>query len=146
MSPSALGALLPSLLDLLRRRMPPHDATQAQLQTRSWWSGPDLYLMVDDYDLVAGPAGNALAPILEFLPYTRDLGLHLVVAQRSGGAERALFDPVLTGLRDVGCMTLTMSGRPAFGSREPARLSAGRGILATRPGDEQLVQVAWSAP
>jgi S-DNA-T family DNA segregation ATPase FtsK/SpoIIIE len=146
MSPSALGALLPSLLDLLRRRMPPHDATQAQLQTRSWWSGPDLYLMVDDYDLVAGPAGNALAPILEFLPYTRDLGLHLVVAQRSGGAERALFDPVLTGLRDVGCMTLTMSGRPPFGSREPARLPAGRGILATRPGDEQLVQVAWSAP
>jgi S-DNA-T family DNA segregation ATPase FtsK/SpoIIIE len=39
-----------------------------------------------------------------------------------------------------------MSGRPPFGSREPARLPAGRGILATRPGDEQLVQVAWSAP
>lgn len=146
MSPSALGALLPGLLDLLRRRMPPHDATQAQLQTRSWWSGPDLYVMVDDYDLVAGPAGNALTPILEFLPYARDLGLHLVVAQRSGGSERGLFDHVLTGLRDVGCMTLTMSARPVFGSRESARLPAGRGILATRPGDEQLVQVAWSAP
>jgi DNA segregation ATPase FtsK/SpoIIIE, S-DNA-T family len=145
-SPSGLGGLLPRLVDLVRRRMPPHDATQTQLQTRSWWSGPDLYVMVDDYDLVTGPAGNALAPILEFLPYSRDLGLHLVVAQHSGAAERALFDPILTSLRDVGCMTLTMSGRPAFGSRETARLPAGRGILAARPGDEQLVQVAWSAP
>ena len=145
MSPSALGGSLPSLLDLLRRRMPPHDATQTQLQTRSWWSGPDIYVIVDDYDLVAAPAGNALAPIVEFLPYAWDLGLHLVLAQRAG-AERALFDPVVTGLRDVGCMTLTMSARPAFGSREPARLPAGRGTLATRPGDEQLVQVAWSAP
>lgn len=146
MSPSALSALLPSVVDLLRRRMPPYDASQTQLQARSWWSGPDLYVMIDDYDLVATSAGNELAPILEFLPYARDLGLHLVVAQRSGGAERALFDPILAGLRDVGCMTLTMSGRPAFGSREPARLPAGRGTLTTRPGDEQLVQVAWSAP
>ena len=144
LSPSALDGLLVSVLDLLRRRMPPHDATQAQFRTRSWWSGPDLYVMVDDYDLVA--AGNALAPILEFLPYANDLGLHLIVAGRSGGAERAWFDPVLAALRDVGCMTLTMSGRPAFGSRELARLPAGRGILAARPGDEQLVQVAWSAP
>jgi DNA segregation ATPase FtsK/SpoIIIE, S-DNA-T family len=146
MSPSALGGSLPSLLDLLRLRMPPNDATQTQLQTRSWWSGPDIYVIVDDYDLVAGSVGNALAPILECLPYARDLGLHLLVAQHNGGAERALFDPVLTGLRDVGCATLTMSGRPAFGSHAPARLPAGRGILATRPGDERLVQVAWSAP
>lgn len=146
MSPSALGERLPSLLDLLCRRMPPNDATQTQLQTGSWWSGPDIYVIVDDYDLVAGSAGNALAPILEYLPYARDLGLRLVVAQHSGGAERALFDPVLTGLRDVGCATLTMSGRPAFGSHAPARLPAGRGILATRHGDERIVQVAWSAP
>ncbi|MBV8787449.1 MAG: type VII secretion protein EccCb, partial [Mycobacterium sp.] len=145
-SPPALDSLLSSLADLLRRRMPPHDATQTQLQARSWWSGPDVYVMVDDYDLVTGPAGSALAPILEFLPYARDLGLHLIVAHRSGAAERALFDPILTSLRDIGCVTLTMSGRPTFGSRDAARLPAGRGVLTARPGDEQLVQVAWSAP
>ena len=150
MSPAALGALLPGLLDVLQRRMPPPDVSQAQLRARSWWSGPDIYVVVDDYDLVATPAGNPLTPLLEYLPYARDLGLHLVVARRSGGAERALFEPLLAGLRDLGCMALMMSGRPdegaPFGSGRPARLPPGRGVLITRAGDEQLVQVAWSAP
>ena len=149
-SPAALGALLPELLDSLRRRMPPSDASQAQLRARSWWSGPDVYVLVDDYDLVAAPASNPLAAILEYLPYARDLGLHLVVARRSGGAERAMFEPLLAGLRDLGCMALMMSGRPdeaaPFGIGRPARLPPGRGVLISRRGDEQLVQVAWSPP
>jgi ESX secretion system protein EccC len=149
-SPAALGALLPGLLELLQRRMPPPEASQAQLRARSWWSGPDIYVAVDDYDLVATPAGNLLTAMLEYLPHAGDLGLHLVVARRSGGAARALYEPLLAGLRDLGCMGLMMSGRPdegtLFGSGRPAPLPPGRGILVTRTGDEQLVQVAWSPP
>ena len=150
MSPPALAALLPSLLDLLDRRMPPPDASQAQLRARSWWSGPDIYLVVDDYDLVAALASNPLTVLLEYLPYARDLGLHVVVARRSAGAERALFEPLLAGLRDLGCMGLMMSGRPGdralLGTGRPAPLPPGRGILVSSTGDEQLVQVGWSAP
>ncbi|HWS91008.1 MAG TPA: type VII secretion protein EccCb, partial [Mycobacterium sp.] len=150
MSPAALAALLPGLLELLQRRMPPADASQAQLRARSWWSGPDIYVVVDDYDLVATPAGNPLAAILEYLSHAKDLGLHLIVARRSGGAERALFEPLLAGLRDLGCMGLMMSAPPdegaLFGSGRPARLPPGRGVLVARAGDEQLVQVAWSPP
>ena len=112
MSPAALDACCPDLLDLLRRRMPPPTLTQAQLRARSWWSGPDIYVVVDDYDLVATPAGNPLPSVLEYLPHATDLGLHLVVARRSGGAARALFEPLLAGLRDLGCMGLMMSGSP----------------------------------
>jgi S-DNA-T family DNA segregation ATPase FtsK/SpoIIIE len=150
MSSSALGGLLPGLLDVLARRMPSLDVSQAQLRAKSWWSGPDIYVLVDDYDLVATPAGSALAAVVEYLPYARDLGLHLIVARRSGGAERALFEPLLAGLRDLGCMTLMMSKRPdegaPCGSGRSVRLPPGRGVLITRPGDEQLVQVAWSPP
>ena len=150
MSPSALDALLPDLLEVLRRRMPPSDVSQAQLRARSWWSGPDVYVLVDDYDLVSTSAGNPLAMIIEYLPHARDLGLHLVVARRSGGVERAMFEPLLTGLRDLGCLALMMSGRPdeaaLFGLGCPARLPPGRGVLISRAGDEQLVQVAWSPP
>ena len=150
MSPVALGALLPGLLALLQRRMPPPAVNQAELRARSWWSGPDLYVVIDDYDVVATPAGNPLAPLLEYLPYARDLGLHLVLARRSGGAERALFEPLLAALRDFGCLALMMSGRPGerapFGSGSPARLPPGRWVLSTRSGEEQLVQVAWSPP
>jgi S-DNA-T family DNA segregation ATPase FtsK/SpoIIIE len=150
MSPAALQALLPGVLDQLRQRMPPGQVSQAQLRTRSWWSGPDIYVVADDYDLVATPTGNPLAPMLEYLPHARDLGLHLLVARRSGGAARALFDPLLAGLRDLGCMGLMMSGRPdegaLLGSVRPARLPPGRGVLVARTGEEQLVQVAWSPP
>jgi S-DNA-T family DNA segregation ATPase FtsK/SpoIIIE len=150
MSPAALAVLLPGLLESLRARMPPPDASQAQLRDGSWWSGPDLYVIVDDYDLVATTAGNPLAPIIEFLPYAADLGLHLVIARRSGGIERAMFEPLLASLRDLGCMSLMMSGCPperaSFGSIEPVRLAPGRGVLTTRAGGDELVQVAWSPP
>lgn len=150
MSPAALAVLLPGLLEALRARMPPSDASQAQLRSGSWWSGPDLYVVVDDYDLVAGPAGNVLSSIVEFLPYAADLGLHLVIARRSGGLERAMFEPLLASLRDLGCASLMMNGCPAeaasFGSAASLRLPPGRGILTTRTGDDELVQVAWSPP
>jgi DNA segregation ATPase FtsK/SpoIIIE, S-DNA-T family len=145
MSPAALDESLPNLLDLLRRRMPSPDASQAQLRTRSWWSGPDIYIVVDDYDLVVTATANPLIGLLEYLPYARDVGLHLIIARRSGGATRALFEPLLAGLRDLGCLGLMMSGRPDEASLlgRPARLPPGRGVLITRTGEEQLIQVAW---
>jgi S-DNA-T family DNA segregation ATPase FtsK/SpoIIIE len=150
MSPAALAASLQNLLESLRTRMPPPDASQAQLRSATWWSGPQLYVIVDDYDLVATPAGNLLGPIVEFLPYAADLGLHLVIARRSGGLERAMFEPLLASLRDLGCTTLMMSGCSgdggSFGTTQPLRLPPGRGVLTTRAGAEELVQVAWSPP
>jgi DNA segregation ATPase FtsK/SpoIIIE, S-DNA-T family len=147
-SAPALAALLPSLFELLRERMPPPQASLEQLRTRSWWSGPDIYIVVDDYDLVAGATGNPLTPLVEYLPYSKDLGLHLIVARRSAGAARAMFEPLLASLRDLGGMGLMMSGTsdegPLIGSARPTSLPPGRGTLVTRSGGEQLVQVAWS--
>ena len=95
-------------------------------------------------------AGNPLAPLAEMLPHARDLGLHLLVARRSGGAARAMFEPLLAGLRDAGCLTLLMSGSPdeglAIGSVRQSPMPPGRGTLITRRSNPQLVQVAWSPP
>ncbi len=148
MSPAALTALLPGLVDLLRNRMAPTQVTMEQLRSRSWWSGPEIYLVVDDYDLVATATGNPLAPLIEYLPYANDMGLHLIVARRSAGAARALFEPLLACLRDLGAVGLMMSGSPEdgplIGSVRPTPLPPGRGILITRNGEERLVQVAWT--
>jgi S-DNA-T family DNA segregation ATPase FtsK/SpoIIIE len=149
-SAAALTSRLPALLERLQARMPGEQVTQQQLRTRSWWSGPDIYLVIDDYDLVGGTGSNPLAPLAEFLPHAKDLGLHVVVARRSGGAARAMFDPFLAGLRDVGCMGLMMSASPdegvLLGSVRPSPLPAGRGTLITRGGPDQLIQVSWSDP
>ena len=130
--------------------MPGDNVTQQQLRARSWWSGPDIYLVIDDYDLAAGATGNALAPLADFLPHAKDLGLHIVVARRSGGAARAMFDPVLARMRELGCMGLMMSAAPdegvLIGSVRPSPLPPGRGTLITRRDVDQLVQVAWTDP
>ncbi|WP_123029635.1 type VII secretion protein EccCa [Mycolicibacterium stellerae] len=150
-SAAALTPQLSALVQRLDERMPGADVNQQQLRTRSWWSGPEMYVVIDDYDLVAPPNGvNPLAPLLEYLPHAKDLGLHVVVARRSGGAARAMFDPLLGRLRDLGCMGLMMSATPdegvLLGTVRPSQLPPGRGTLVTRAHQGQLVQIAWTEP
>ena len=114
-SGTALVSRMAALTERLHARMPDEHVTQRQLRDRSWWDGPDLYVVVDDYDLVAGATGNPLTPLADFLPHAKDLGLHVIVARRSGGAARAMFDPVLARLRDMGCSGLMMSATPDEG-------------------------------
>ncbi|MDX1888351.1 type VII secretion protein EccCa [Mycolicibacterium sp. 050158] len=150
MSPAAAESQLAGAVNLLGSRMPGDGVTQRQLRDRSWWSGPEVYVVVDDYDLVATASGNPVLPLLDLLPHARDLGLHLVVARRSGGAARAMFDPVLTRLRELGCMGLMMSASPdegvLLGTRRPGPLPAGRGTLIRRGHRDELVQVSWTDP
>jgi len=149
-SADAVDAVMPRLADRLRGRMPPADVSPMQLRTRSWWSGPEIYVVIDDYDLVATDRRNPLMPLVEFLPQAKDVGLHLVVTRRSGGAARAMFEPLPAGLRNAGCMALIMSGSPdeglVVGSVRQSPMPPGRGTLITRDGHSQLVQVAWSPP
>jgi S-DNA-T family DNA segregation ATPase FtsK/SpoIIIE len=149
-SASALTARVPVLLKQLQERMPGENVTQQQLRSRSWWSGPEIYFVVDDYDLVASATGNPLTPLVDYLPHAKDLGLHVIVARRSGGAARAMFDPVLARLRDLGCMGLMMSASPdegiLLGSVRPSAQPPGRGTLIMRRHPDQVVQVAWTDP
>jgi len=148
MSAPALTSRLPILLDRLQERMPGANVTQQQLRQRSWWSGPELYVVIDDYDLVAGATGNPLMPLVDYLPHAKDLGLHVIVARRSGGAARAMFDPLLARLRDLGAVGLMMSASPdegiLLGSVRPCALPPGRGTLIARGQLDQLIQVAWT--
>lgn len=143
----ALGPAVAQVCDSLSRRIPGPDVTQEQLRNRSWWSAPDVYFLVDDYDLVASASGNPLAPLLEYLPLARDVGLHLVVARSSGGASRALYEPILQKLLDLGTGGLLLSGSrdegPLIAGTRPTALPAGRGLLVSRRRGVRMVQTAW---
>lgn len=141
------GDLMISVAETLAGRLPPPDVTQQQLRDRSWWSGPDLYVLVDDYDLVAVSTMNhPLAPIAEYLPQARDIGLRVVVTRRSGGAGRAIFDPFLGRLRDLSCNALIMSGSreegALFGGVKATEMPPGRGYLVSRTTASGVVQLA----
>lgn len=145
----ALTAMIADLVGVLDGRMPAADLTPQQMRERSWWSGPDVFVVVDDYDLVATSTGNPLLPLLDYLPHGRDVGLHLVVARRSGGAGRALYDPVIARMRDLVPTGLVMSGHRdegnLIGSVRPTEMPPGRATLVTRSGTS-LIQIAWLPP
>ena len=149
-SAAALTQALAELVESLQRRLPGPDVTPEQLRARSWWTGPDVFVLVDDYDLVAGAATNPLAVLLDLLPQARDVGLHLVVARRTGGASRAVFEPVLARLRELSSPGIVMSGSRdegvLLGTVRPGPQPPGRGWLVGRRHGERLVQVGWRAP
>ncbi|MFT4127811.1 MAG: type VII secretion protein EccCa, partial [Gordonia sp. (in: high G+C Gram-positive bacteria)] len=136
------------LHDYLLKRVPAADVTPAQLRDRSWWTGPEMVVIVDDYDILVPStmAVNPLIAIAPLIPLARDIGLHLVIARRASGASRALFDPVLGSMRDNGASTVLLSGDRSEGQiftkvyfeREPA----GRGRLVRRNGTVTRAQFA----
>ncbi len=109
--------------------------------------GAELYLLVDDYDLVGAAAVNPLHQLLPYLPHARDIGFHLVLARRTGGASRAQFEAVLQVLGDLGTPVVMLSGSPAEGRLAhglvPQLLPPGRARFATRNTDPQLIQIPW---
>ncbi|MGP4004124.1 type VII secretion protein EccCa [Streptomyces sp. 8N706] len=141
-----LQEVLTGLAGSLSRRMPGPDVTPEQLRNRSWYDLPDAFVLVDDYDLVASGA-NPLQPLLEYLPFARDLGLRLILARSSSGASRSSFEPVMQRTKELGAQGLVLSGDPAegaiFGNVKAMKLTPGRGQLITRKRGAQLVQTAW---
>ncbi len=147
---AAAGRAVEEIRPFLEKRQPGPEVTQEQLRSQSWWTGPDIFIVVDDYDLVATQAGNPLAPLGEFLPMARDLGLHLVLARASGGAGRALFEPLIQRLRESRQPGLLLSGDrdegQLLGQVRPSRQPPGRGTLVSRRLGTTLVQTAYLPP
>jgi ESX secretion system protein EccC len=142
------GGYLDSVVAKLRERMPPPDITPARLRARDWWEGPDIYVVVDDYDLVGGVPGqqSPLAPLTEFIPHARDLGLHIVVTRRVVGGTRLMSDQAMSRIRELGCAGLVLSGDPKEGvlmsDGRAAQRPPGRGVLLRRGQPKLLIHVA----
>ena len=145
---AAAKAQLAETAQVLTRRLPPADLSIEQLRARSWWHGPDVYVVVDDYDLVATPSSNPLLPLVPLLAQAKDVGLHVLVARRTGGASRGILEPLLLRLRELGSPGLLLSGDPQegaiIGSSRAAAQPPGRGVLVRRHERPSLVQVALS--
>ncbi|MEV6348673.1 type VII secretion protein EccCa [Actinoplanes sp. NPDC051851] len=146
------AAYVKQLLDTLAKRRPPADITAAGLRARNWWTGPELYVVVDDYDLAAGSgARGPLSPLADALGQAGDVGLHLVVARRVAGSTRALLsDPLLSRLKEYGATGLILSGDPREGvllaDQRAARRDPGRGVLVSRSAGTQVMQAVCPSP
>ena len=140
--------VLADLATYLENRLPGPDVTPEELRNRSWWTGAEVFVVVDDYDLVATQQSSPVAPLQPLMAQARDVGLHVVVARRSGGASRALYEPVVQSLRDLAMPGLVLSGSKdegyLVGNVRPEPTQPGRGRLVTRDRGTQVVQLAWT--
>ncbi|MDO4632204.1 MAG: type VII secretion protein EccCa [Corynebacterium sp.] len=126
----------------LTERLPDASVTPQQLKERSWWYGPDIFLIIDNLDLVNDAA---FMPLLPVLPHARDVGLHVVVTRKAGGCVRALFQPFLAEVKDQSPMVIVLDADkddgPIFGVR-PKPQPPGRGVVVNRGTNHGLMQIA----
>ncbi|SEF35542.1 hypothetical protein SAMN05421837_108136 [Amycolatopsis pretoriensis] len=149
-STAQLGGMVEDVRQSLRRRLPGPDVTQEQLKNRSWWSGPELYVVVDDADLVTAGGIDPLEPLREFLPQAKDVGLHVVIARRTEGASGALEHGVLNTLAGLRVPGVVGNGDfregPLLSGVWPSALMPGRVTAVSRRYGRELVQLAWPEP
>jgi DNA segregation ATPase FtsK/SpoIIIE, S-DNA-T family len=114
------------------------------------WDGPEVYILVDDYDLAAASQPNPLSGLSDLIFQGRDAGIHVVLARASGGASRAMLDQVISRLVESGAPGLLLSGDPHEGPlirgvrAEP--LPPGRARLLRRRDRPALVQLGYASP
>ncbi len=133
-----------ALHDLMQRRTPSATVTARELRERSWWRGPTVYVVVDDYDLVSTSSGNPMSRLTELLPFARDVGVRFIIARNTAGASRASYEPFVQRMTELGAQGIVLSGDPAEGdvlnNVRPRPMPAGRGVFVTRRRGNPLVQ------
>ncbi|WP_329956381.1 type VII secretion protein EccCa [Catenulispora pinistramenti] len=139
-SGKALAGFVPQIAQAMRERLDDPAAGGGPRQR------PDLFVIADDHDLTATGADNPLAALADLLPQARDIGLHLIVARRAGGAARAMFEPVIARLKETGSPLVLMSCPKEEGAMftgiKPRPLPVGRAQYVTRGAGLRLVQTA----
>jgi S-DNA-T family DNA segregation ATPase FtsK/SpoIIIE len=144
---NAAGQYAEQLAAKLAARLPPPDISPRDLRKRNWWRGPELYLVIDDYDMVAMPGRHPpLQPLIDYIPHAREIGFHIVFSRRSGGLARALVsDPMISRVRDLGASVLMLSSDPRegvlFGDQRGVEMPPGRGVLLRRGKEKEIIQV-----
>ena len=138
-----------AVAEQLRMRLPGPDITPEQLRKRNWWKGSEAWVLVDDYDLIStgGLSGSPLAPLIPLLSQAQDIGFHLVITRRMGGASRAAYESVLQALSELSATGIMMSGNPSegmvIGRERPRMLPKGRGLVVSRDQGTFVAQMAW---
>ncbi len=146
---NAMDHHMGALADLMKRRSPTADVTAQQLRDRSWWQGPTVYVVIDDYDLVSTSSGNPLSGLTELLPFARDVGVRFIIARSTAGAGRASYEAFMQRIKELGAQGVVLAGDPGegdlLGGVRARPMPAGRGIFVSRRRGKPLVQVGLVA-
>ncbi len=124
----------------LAKRMPssPEDATGERPL-------PRIVLLVDDYEVITAGSTAPLQALTPYIAMGRELNFHVVLARRTAGAARGVYESTFMAVRDSGATGLMLSGDRSegqlLGSVRPRRLPRGRALLVRTGESLRTVQV-----
>ncbi|MGV0743863.1 type VII secretion protein EccCa [Mycolicibacterium sp. XJ870] len=146
----AINALI-DRYDLTSRTVPA-GITAAERKARSWWQGPEIFIVIDDYQIVA--PRHSSPPVHELAPWMRNdalaRGFHFVIARNSQGLMMSEHsDPILKQLAEDRAPAVLLSADKfdgAVGETKFERFGIpGRArYVETAFGRTERIQAAWS--
>lgn len=126
-------AMMGELAAALAGREPPPGLSAEELLARSWWSGPEIFLIVDDIQQLPPGFDSPLHKAVPFVNRAADVGLHVIVTRTFGGWSSAGSDPMLRALHQANAPLLVMDADPdegfIRGKMKGGPLPRGRGLL-----------------
>lgn len=126
-------AMMGELAAVLAGREPPPGLSAEELLSRSWWSGPEIFLIVDDIQQLPAGFDSPLHKAAPWVTRAADVGLHVIVTRTFGGWSSAGSDPMLRALAQANAPLLVMDADPdegfIRGKMKGGPLPRGRGLL-----------------
>ncbi|MGH3960393.1 type VII secretion protein EccCa [Mycobacterium sp.] len=128
-----VAAMTDELAAALARREPPPGLSAEELLAHSWWSGPEIFLIIDDIQQLPPGFDSPLHKAAPWVTRATDVGLHVIVTRTFGGWSSAGSDPLLRSLHQANTPLLVMDADPdegfIRGKMKGGPLPRGRGLL-----------------
>ncbi|MBV9350951.1 MAG: type VII secretion protein EccCb, partial [Mycobacterium sp.] len=128
-----VAAMMDELAATLARREPPHGLSAEELLSRSWWSGPEIFLIIDDVQQLPPGFDSPLHKAAPWVTRAADVGFHVFITRTFGGWSSAGSDPMLRALHQANAPLLVMDADPdegfIRGKMKGGPLPRGRGLL-----------------
>ncbi|MFA5709914.1 FtsK/SpoIIIE domain-containing protein [Mycolicibacterium sp.] len=148
------------LATLMASRQPGDDASIEQLRNRTYFTGPEVYVFIENFAAMAEGYMAKTAfdevevngqSVVKMLSAGIDLGVHFIISDNSGFTERVKSSAFLLALRDnMMAPILQLAGQPSSGQPigqayhlKPARWRPGQGRIIVDAEDHSMVQTAF---
>lgn len=145
--------------DLVMPRLPEGDSiTSAQLRTRSWYQGPEVFVFINNvpsfYSNIGSYVESALDGLIDIVSLGNHLGLNVIgTTPAQGFAVARVANKLYKELANSNCSYLLHSGPASEGTLWPSTgikfssRRAGRAMLVVgASGQTEIVQVAYTPP
>lgn len=150
--PEGLPVAVELIQQLMGGRTPPKDIDPERIQRRDWFSGPDLFVFIDDYQLVDDKMARPFEALRPLIGRGGDRGVHIVVSRSIQNASMAITDPVIGPVRQANSSGLLLDGNRNDGglidevTKPRPQPVHGRGfwIQPTSSRPTEMIQVAYA--